>query len=175
MKKQFKKSALPQIIAWLAGAIADIKGEMVTVEVKTYRKKRSLDANAYCWCLIDKLAEKLGSTIKTDGDSAKETIYKNAIRDIGGVSDTVCVPSDAAQRIIDGWQSKGIGWQAEAFKSKLKGCTNITLYYGSSTYDTKQMSRLIDSLVQDCQAQGIETMPPDELQSLIGKWGDANE
>lgn len=171
MKKDFAKTELPRLISWVAAAIDSIKGERVSVEIKQYRKKRSLDANAYCWVLIDKLAEKLGGTLKTGNDSIKEAIYKNAIRDIGGVSDTVCAPSEAAQRIIDKWQSKGLGWQAEAFESKLKGCTNITLYYGSSTYDSKQMSRLINNIIQDCKAVGgIEVMPPDKLKGLIEQW-----
>ena len=50
---------------------------------------------------------------------------------------------------------------------------NVTLYYGSSTYDTKQMSRLIDNIVQDCQAVGIETLTPDKLALLLEEWGDA--
>ena len=44
------------------------------------------------------------------------------------------------------------------------------LYYGSSTYDSAQMSRLIDLVVQECQAQGIETKTPEELALLKEDW-----
>lgn len=44
----------------------------------------------------------------------------------------------------------------------------MLLYYGSSTYDGAQMARLIDNIVQDCKAVGIETMTPDELARLEG-------
>ena len=54
--------------------------------------------------------------------------------------------------------------------SKIEGCKNVTLYYGSSTYDTRQMSRLIDLVVQDCKEQGIETMTPFELDALKERW-----
>ena len=47
---------------------------------------------------------------------------------------------------------------------------NVILYYGSSTFDTRQMSRLIDNLIQDAKAVGIETMPPDKLAALLGEW-----
>jgi hypothetical protein len=50
--------------------------------------------------------------------------------------------------------------------SKINGCTNVILYYGSSTYNTAQMSLLIDHLVQDAKALGIETMTPQELEAL---------
>lgn len=46
----------------------------------------------------------------------------------------------------------------------------MILYYGSSTYDMAQMSRLINLIVEDCKAQGIETMTPYELDALIGRW-----
>jgi hypothetical protein len=54
--------------------------------------------------------------------------------------------------------------------SKLDGCTNVILYYGSSTYDVEQMSRLIENIVQDCKALGIETKPEAELNSLLEQW-----
>ena len=54
--------------------------------------------------------------------------------------------------------------------SKLPGCVNVILYYGSSTYDTAQMSRLINLAVQDCKEQGIETMTPQELAAMMEGW-----
>ena len=55
-------------------------------------------------------------------------------------------------------------------KSKLGGYRNLRAYYGSSTYDTRQMSVLIDNLVQDCKALDIETMTPDKLALLKEGW-----
>ena len=71
---------------------------------------------------------------------------------------------------LDVYKRQGLGWQVETLESKLKGCTNVVLYYGSSSYDTKQMSMLIDNIVQDCKALGIETMTPRELQALKDGW-----
>ena len=39
-------------------AAENLLGKKVSVKVGKYRKKRSLDANAYCWTLISKIAEK---------------------------------------------------------------------------------------------------------------------
>lgn len=138
------------------------KGEL-TVTVKKYRKKRSLDANAYFWVLVDRLTEKTGND--------RIAIYRNAIKDIGGVSETVCLKEDAANKLCEIWSRNGIGWQTDIMPSKLKGCKNVILYYGSSTYNTKQMSLLIDNIVQDCKAVGIETMTPAELQVVKDAWG----
>lgn len=124
-----------------------INADMVTVEIKKYKQKRSLDANAYAWVLIDKIAEKL--------NLSKEEVYKSAIREIGGVSDKLCMLNDEADKFAAIWRQRGIGWQTEIEESKIKGCKTVTVYYGSSTYDTEQMSRLIDLLTQECREQGI--------------------
>lgn len=140
-------------------------GKTYSVAVKEHRDRRSLDANAYCWVLLDKLAGKL-SIAKTD-------IYRRYIKEIGGNSETVCVIEKAADKLCDGWEHNGIGWQTDRIPSKIPGCVNVILYYGSSTYDTKQMSRLIDMVVQDCKEYGIETLTPMELDRMKDRWGNA--
>lgn len=136
--------------------------EAVEITIKKFRAKRSLDANAYAWVLIDQIAAELGVT--------KETVYRNAIRNIGGVSETVCVRNSAVEKLTEGWSKNGLGWQVETMPSKLPGCTNVILYYGSSTYDSKQMSALIDTLVDDCHELGLETRTPEEIESLIKEY-----
>lgn len=143
----------------------ELSGKEVSVIIKPYRRKRSLSANAYCWVLIDKLSAVLGKS--------KEEIYREEIRDIGGVSETVCVQIENASKISRLWRSHGLGWQVEIVDSKIKGCVCLTLYAGSSEYDTKQMSTLIDKLVQDAKSVGIETLPPQELERMIGRWDDS--
>lgn len=134
----------------------------VKVEIRKAASRRSLDANAFAWVLIDKIAEVSGR--------GKKEVYREAIRDIGGVSDTVCAVDEAVERICKRWESRGDGWQAVIMPSKVEGCKNITLYYGSSVYDTAQMSRLIDLLIQEAEQQGIPTLR-DEADKLVRKWG----
>lgn len=136
--------------------------EKLTIKIGKFKKKRSLDANAYCWTLVSHLAEKLNIP-KTD-------IYRAAIKEIGGNSDTVCVQDKAVQSLCDGWQRNGLGWLTDTMPSKIEGCTNVVLYYGSSTYDVAQMSRLINNIVEECKAQGIETKSKEEVASLLHQW-----
>lgn len=141
----------------------DLKAsEKLTIKIGKFKQKRSLDANAYCWVLISRLAEKLNIP-KTD-------IYRAAIREIGGNSDTVCIQDKAVASLRDGWEHNGIGWLTETMPSKIEGCTNVVLYYGSSTYDKGQMSRLINNIVDECRLQGIETKSPEEVDSLLRQW-----
>jgi hypothetical protein len=137
-------------------------GVAVALKVGKKNKKRSLDSNAYFWILVDKLSQRL--------NLPKEEIYRNAIRNIGGVSEIVCVQNKAVEKLCQGWQKMGIGWQTDTMPSKIDGCTNVILYYGSSTYDQKQMTSLIDNIVQDCKAVGIETLTPTELARLTEGW-----
>lgn len=140
----------------------ELNDKTLSIEVKPYRAKRSLDANAYAWVLLDKLSEKL--------KISKVEIYQKLIRDVGGVSETVCVKNEAVERLCEGWSKNGIGWVTDTFPSKIGGCTNVVLYYGSSTYDKAQMQRLTELIVNECEAQGIETRTPDELANLLSLW-----
>lgn len=62
------------------------------------------------------------------------------------------------------------GWVAEKM-GRSGGMTDVVAYYGSSSYDTFEMSRLIDEIVAEAKDLGIETMPPEELERLIQSWG----
>ena len=137
--------------------------DVLSIKIGKKTKKRSLDANAYAWVLLSKLAEKL--------NKSKTEIYRDIIKDVGGNCDTVCVQDKAVQSLCEGWERNGLGWQTDTFPSKIEGCTNVTLYYGSSTYDSAQMTRLINLILQECRQQGIETKSAEEIASLLLQWG----
>lgn len=116
--------------------------------------------------MCDRLAEKL--------HIAKTEIYRSYVKEIGGNNDVVCCINKAVDALVDAWTSRGLGWLAETEESKLEGCTNVRLYYGSSTYDKEQMSRLIDLAKQDCIENDIPTWDEEELQRLCDEWGVDN-
>lgn len=133
------------------------------LEVREHRKKRSLDANAYAWVLINKLAESLRL--------APIDVYRQAIQNIGGNYEVIPIKEEAAEHFIKVWEAKGLGWPCvDMGKSRIDGYRNLRAYYGSSTYDTRQMAQLIDNLVQDCKALDIETMSPEKLALLMEGW-----
>ena len=138
--------------------VEDSEKHDINAEFKPVRQKRSKDANAYMWILCDKIAEAINST--------KEDVYREAIRNVGIFRD-IAVREDAADDLIDIWRDRGIGWFADMFDSKLDGCKRVRLYSGSHIYDTKEMSRLIDYIVEQAKDLGIETMTPDEIKQMI--------
>ena len=138
------------------------KDKLLQVKIKQYRQKRSLDANAYCWILAQKIAEVIGNT--------KEFVYKRAIRQVGQF-EIVPIKDDAVERWIKNWESKGLGWQSIIMgDSKLKGYTNTINYFGSSTYNTKEMSILLEEIVHQAKELGIDTMTDTEKKQLIEMW-----
>jgi hypothetical protein len=143
--------------------IDDLKSQgKLTLKVGKFKKKRSLDANAYAWVLIGKIAEKT--------NVPKSEVYREVIKGIGGNYEVVCVKVEAVESIRQGWEHNGLGWQTDTMFSKIDGCENVVLYYGSSVYDTKQMSRLIENLVQECNNLGIEVKSEAEINSLLRQW-----
>jgi len=147
--------------------ISDLKeivssGKLLEVEISKQKKKRSLDSNSYLWTLCQKIAEVIQST--------KELVYQKFIRDVGQF-EIVPIKNEAVERWIEVWNSKGLGWFAEVMEdSKLPGYKKVISYYGSSCYDSREMSVLLDEVVSTCKELNIETLPPDEIKALKESW-----
>lgn len=138
-------------------------GDYELLPEKKKKKRRSLDANAYAWVLIDKLAEKL--------NLSPMEIYRNAVRDTGGVSETPeLVELSKLESTIIEWVDGHLGRQVKIFPGYEMSHVNVIRVHGSSDYDTGQMARFIDGLVQDAEALGIETKDPKEIESLLNSW-----
>lgn len=151
-------------IAEYKGIIAQNK--LLDITIKKHRNKRSLDANAYCFVLCQKIAEKVGNT--------KEYVYRQAIKNVGQF-EIVPIRNDALEKWMNAWNSKGLGWISEVFsESKIEGYTNTINYYGSSVYDTKEMALLINEIVEQAKELDIDTVTESEKQSLIENWKGDN-
>lgn len=142
--------------------------EKLSINIGKYREKRSNDANSYFWVLCGKLAAKLKQN--------KVDIYRELIRNIGDNFEILPIRNDAVEKFATNWakDSSGrqrLGWICDILgDSKIEGYTNVCAYYGSSTYDKKQMSDLIDAIIFECKEQGIQTMTPDQIAEMKSRW-----
>lgn len=93
----------------------------------------------YAWVLLGELQEVL--------NIPKEDIYKDLIKNIGSY-EVIPIKNEAVEKFRNAWSKNGLGWITETTKSKLEGFTNVLAYYGSSVYDSKEMSRLIDLIIE---------------------------
>lgn len=134
---------------------------LYTIRIEKRRKKRSLDANSYAWVLIGKLAEKL--------KTSPTIVYREIIKDCGTYMMAQVLPK-AAERYMQVWEAQGLGWIAEDAGTSPKGNKYIRCFYGSSVYDSAEMSRLIDGLITECREQGIDTLTPAEIEELKRTW-----
>jgi hypothetical protein len=132
--------------------------EKLNIKAVKHRQKRSLDANAYMWVLLQKMAEVLHQD--------KWNIY---IEMLGryGVFTHIIVKPNVVDKVKEEWRTvKELG------EVCVNGTTGIQLqcYFGSSTYNTKEMSVLIDGVVSEAKELGIETLSPDELERMKAEW-----
>ena len=138
----------------------ELQDKKLNVEAKKWYKKRSLNANGYLWVLIEKLSQKL--------NMSRLDIYRKHIYEAGTYQE-LQMPEEAMPKFAEIWSNNGLGWFCEKSINQY-GEVVLKAYNGSSTYDTKEMTRLVDSVVQDCREQNIETMPDAELKSLLEQW-----
>ena len=130
----------------------------LTVTVKEFRQKRSLSQNGYLWLLCDKIAEKVGLN--------KETVYRDFVKHYG-VFEVLPIKNEAVESFIYRWGKNGLGWFTEDLgESKLSGYTRLIAYYGSSTYNSKEMARLIDAIIDECRVLEIDTMSISDIMLL---------
>ncbi len=125
-------------------------------EIKEYKPKRSLNANNYFWELTTQLANVLRMN--------KEEMYFILLQKYGQ-SEMVSVLATIDVRPY-------FKYYTEAGESILNGklFKHYKVYKGSSEMDSKEMSILINGLVDECKAQEIETRTPNEIASLLEKW-----
>ena len=126
----------------------------LSVEITPYREKRSLSQNGYAWKLIHEIA----SVIKSDKDSVYLRMLKRY-----GVYEQAIIKKEALDRFIKQWRYVEIQDEKQQQNVEL---VKVLCYYGSSTYDTKEMSDLLDGVISEAKEMGIETMTPDELQKM---------
>lgn len=142
-----------------ADEIHALLGDEISVEIKKWRDKRSLSANALMWCVCDELAQAL--------KISKVEVYRKAIKDVG-VYQPLPIRDDAVDAFCANWESGGVGWFAEKTdKSKTPGYTLVFAYFGSSTYDTKEFSRLVDCLMDEAEQIGIVLKAGAELEQRL--------
>lgn len=135
-----------------------LEGQRVVVDIKKFSDKRSLSANAYLWKLCTLIAEKCGSD--------KDSIYELMIKTYGQYTDIECEPQalEPLKRLFRHFEILREDFIDYGGKVTLRG------YIGSSSYDSKEMSILINGVKQECEDLGIETWSQEEIDRLINEW-----
>ena len=141
-----------------------LKDVEVEIDIKKHNPKRSKDANAFCWGLCTDIGNAIRPPVP------KEEVYRKAIREVGEY-EPLPIREDAVETFQRRWASHGVGWFAEVVdNSKLKGYKLVFAYYGSSTYSTESMSRLLDFLVDEMTQMGLPIPASKEQEEMLAAW-----
>lgn len=128
-------------------------------EIEVKRKKRSKSANSYFWELLQQLCYEMNLDVIQE--------YRKRVKELG-IFQTFELDTKNTPTFEFLWNSRGIGWFTEKV-DEIGEKTILNAYYGSSSYNSKQMSRLIGNLVQDCKSVGIQTLDELEINELMEK------
>lgn len=144
-------------IAKLKEVVAN--GKELTVDIKQFRKKRSLDANGMLWAILNQMAE----ILKT----SKDEVYLEMLNRYG-VFTHVIVKADVVEKVKREWKTV-----RELGEVTVNGKIGIQLqcYFGSSTYDSKEFSTLLEGVISEAKELGIDTISESEKNALLESWG----
>lgn len=135
------------------------KGKELSVEIKQYRRSRSLDANALLW----KMCTEIASTIR----STKDEVYLQMLERYG-IFTHIIVKQEAVERIKQEWRT--VRELGEVTVNKTTG-VQLQCYYGSHLYDTKEFSVLLDGVISEAKELGIDVINEGEKNLLLEQWG----
>lgn len=149
----------------VANDYAALKSDYVDIAVKRHCKKRSLSANALCWALCSEIGNALQPPLP------KEDVYRRAIRDVG-VYEQLIIREEAVETFQLHWKNRGVGWFAEITDdSLLRGYKEVFAYCGTSTYDSREMNRLIDYLIDEARQMDLQiAFELDEIERIKEDW-----
>lgn len=139
--------------------IDKLKDSKLSIKAVKHREKRSLDSNAYAWVLMQKIAEAVNSD--------KWSIYLECLKKYSRAFSHVIVKPEAVEKMKELYRTC-----VDLGEISVNGKTGnqLQVYYGSSTFNTKEMSVFIDGIVSECKELGIETLPPEELERMKAQW-----
>lgn len=129
--------------------------DLLDIEIVKHRKSRSLNANAYFWQLLDKMAKKVGSD--------KNTMYLLQLSKYGVFTDVKLKP-EALPVLKEHFR------YIEEFDDGYDDMKIVRCYYGSSGYNSKEMAELINGTVNDAKDLGVETLTPEEIERILALW-----
>ena len=140
---------------------SQFKGKELNVEIKRFRNKRSLNANGMFWAILYEIAVVM--------NLSRDEVYLNLLRDYGVYTHVICKPN-MVDRIKAEWRYCEVIDEKEI--NGQKG-VQILCYFGTSTYDTKEFSRILDGAIK--LAEQLEIRLLYDRQAIIDAWAEENE
>lgn len=132
--------------------------EILDIQLEKHKRRRSLTSNAYCWVLLQRIAEATQST--------KEIVYKTMLERYGQF--TFLITKEKSQIYLTKYFPI-VKKHGEIKVGKTQG-TQYQVYFGSSTYNQVEMNHFLNGIVSEAKELGVETLTPRELEALNKQW-----
>lgn len=137
----------------------EIQGKDLRLTAKIWRNKRSLDANGLLWVCLDKIA----SALNTD----KWEVYLLMLKRYGKFTYVLLKPN-AVEYTKSIWRESEVVGEIDVNGEK---AVQMLCYFGSSSYDTKEFSRLLDGVISEMKEMGLDTPAQEEMDRMLAEWG----
>ena len=141
-----------------AAELEKLKDQDLRVKVVRYRKPRSLNANALMWHCIGEIA----NAIQVD----TWTVYIDMLRNYGKFT-FICVKPNMVESVKKQWRES---LELGPVIVNGKEAVQMQVFFGSSTYDTAEMSRLIDGTISMMEALELPLPIPNEVKAALEEW-----
>lgn len=131
--------------------------EKLSIKAVRHRNKRSLDANGMLWACIGDIAKAL----KTD----KWKVYLEMLKRYGKFT-YICVKPNVVDAVKAQWRECEVIGEVEVGEEKTKA-VQMLCYFGSSTYDSKEFSDLLDGVVSEMKEMGLSIPTSEDMKRAI--------
>lgn len=132
--------------------------EKLSIKIVKYRKKRSLDANGLLWHCLGEIA----SSLQAD----KWDIYLQMLKRYGKYT-YICVKPNMVDSVRSQWRETEVVGDVNINGTE---AVQMLCYFGSSTYNTKEFSVLLDGVISEMHEMGLEVPPSTEMKRALEEW-----
>lgn len=151
-----------EVIEANMGELEKYQDKELALELKQWREKRSLNANALLWACINDITNAFG------GD--KWNVYLQMLRKYGQYT-FIEMPEAALPKFKKMYRECDVVGSRYTDSGDM---LQVLCYYGSSTYDTKEFSVLLDGVIDDMKAAGLDTPTSEDIQAALEAWEAEN-
>lgn len=142
-------------------ALEELKGKDLSLEVKEYSEKRSLDANAYFHVLCGEMAKAVGCSKPYMKNSLLQR-YGNREIDDNGEFEAVLASESLHLEERDDIHCMPVGYR--------DGLIEYGVYQPSHTLSKQEFKYLLEGTISEAKELGIQTMTPSEIAHLASLW-----
>lgn len=145
-----------------AAAINEVEkikdSEKLSIKAVQFRKKRSLDSNGLLWHCLGEMAKALRAD--------KWDVYLRMLKRYGKYT-YICVKPNVVEAVKAQWRESEVIGEVNI---NGQAAVQMLCYFGSSTYDTKEFSVLLDGVISEMEEMGLEVPTSQEMQRALDQW-----